>query len=254
MIKQVLIALFCIALCSCTAVALRRSTVTVSSSVETILQEEILGNLGRFYDSPFAIPSQVTLSTGVVTVQNQLTSTLKVPYSLVQKSSKEEDVGANMQWQEAWTITPITDSEDLSRLQYLYSRAVSHVRKNQHAELSFNGTLKYLSFSTEAAGFGKTLEVPCPKPPPSTFEDCDRIDSLLSKSQDWLAFDVKPGISPNEGTEFADDHFVDMKTNAGHHIWARQREFSQFVLYVLYAVPKSKSTADQGKGLSFSIQ
>ena len=245
------IALVGVALCfsACTSWALHRSTASVASSVGTIIEEQVVENLDRFYDAPYSIPSQVVLSQGVVQVQNQLTSALKLPYTLTQKSSKEGDLGANMQWQEAWTIVPVTDSEDIYRLQYLYRGAVRNIRSSRiktDEEDERDFAPQYLPFSTTPNDIGDPLPGKCPSPPSSIFENCDEIKALLGKSSEWLAFDRKPAGSQAD-LQYAGDDFVTKRGNGIHRIWVRPREFSKFVMYVLYATPKSKVEATTTK-------
>jgi hypothetical protein len=250
----------------CTSRALQRSTITVSSSVGAILEQQVLENLGRFYGAPYSMPSQVVLSQGVVQVQNQLTSTLKLPYTLTQKNSKEGDLGLNMQWQETWTIVPVTDSEDLYRLQYLYQGAVNNLlppaqRPTLHQEfLAFDVGPIHLGGSFPKIDCKATEDNSATKQSsgdnsqqPSRFENCAEIAKLLQNSKDWLAIDLEPAQSESEESKYKADAFVYRNVYARHRIWVRPKEFSQFLLYVLFATPKSKADSST-KGLSLAIQ
>ena len=235
-----------LALSGCASVALRHSTVTVSTSVGVILEEQVLENLSRFYDMPYAMPSQVVLSSGAVQVQNQLTSTLKLPYTNTLSSSKEADLGGTLQWQETWTITPVTDSEDIYRLQYLYQGAVVNLLPDNKKPRLHTA---FLAFDAGLLHFGSSYQKKDCKPVDSKdetghtsqFEDCEAIVTLLSNSPEWLAIDVAPTPTSQQEAEHPADPFVERPVYRGHRIWIRPKEFSEFMLYILYATPKSKA-------------
>jgi len=115
----------------CTSIALRNSTDAAASQIATIIEQQIGENLGRFHADRFAMPSQMVLGQGAITVQNNVSATLKAPYTLTQKSSKEGDAGTTMQWQESWTVTPVVDPVDLQHLQFVYACAVKECPKEE---------------------------------------------------------------------------------------------------------------------------
>jgi hypothetical protein len=238
-------------LAGCTSTALRHSTVSVSTSVGVILEQQVLENLSRIYDAPYSMPSQVVLSSGAIQVQNQLTSTLKLPYTVTAKNSKEADLGSNMQWQETWTITPVTDSEDMYRLQFLYQGAVKNLLPENKKPVDH---VQYLAFDAGPIHFGATIPITdCvpttttaisdKKTPSSRFEDCTAIAKLLGDSKNWLAFDSPPNPGSDQDVQHPADGFIERSVygRTGRRIWVRPKEFSEFMLYVLFATPKSNS-------------
>ncbi|MDF2434536.1 MAG: hypothetical protein JWP44_4167 [Mucilaginibacter sp.] len=240
----------------CASSELRGSTLAVSTSIGPIIEQQVLGNLAQSYDSPYSIPAQAVLSQGAIQIQNQATASLKLPYTHTFNSSKEADPGVTFQWQETWTIVPVMDSEDLDRLQYLYSGATMPLRKAPGKPLGH-----YLSFSIAKPKYGEfagscdtSATSPAPKPgspPPSPFQNCAEINKLLSEAPNWLSFDSEP---VRVGDASDPNNFTPKGKFGRHHIWVRPREFAKFTMYVLYATPNSQDTATNAKGLSFSIQ
>src|ERR1700744_676778 len=97
--------------------ALQHSTLSVSSSIAPIIEQQVLANLSAAYEAPYSIPAQAVLSQGAVQIQNGTSAALKLPYTHTASSSKEGDPGVTFQWQETWTIVPVMDAQDIARLQ-----------------------------------------------------------------------------------------------------------------------------------------
>ena len=237
-ISKLLTVCACAGVVGCTSLLLRHSTNSVSSSIRQILQKQVLDNLGRFVDNPYTIPSEAVLTTGAIQIQSQVTGQMKLPYTVTRTTDKEVDPGANVQWQESWTITPVMDSSDLSRLEYLYQGAVSNARQ---VTAVVTPSAKYFSFETHQ-GHVASAFISCKTPPPSPFEDCTAIDKLLANAPYWLASDAAPVQVGNANA----DGFVDEGNNGGHHIWVRPKG-----IFRIYDV---RSVFDPGgKGCSRSL-
>jgi hypothetical protein len=100
-----------------------------------------------------------------------------------------------------------------------------------------------------------TQNAPKAPPPQDPFQRCSDINALLQNAAAWLVFDAAP---PETLDSTHPDGFVDMGkvsgSIGGHHIWARPKEFAQFVTYVLDAVPNTQGSANSSKGLCLSLQ
>lgn len=275
MIRITACAVLSVCACSGCTWELKESTLSVSSSITPIVEEQVLENLSKAYDSPYFIPAQAVLTTGAIQIQNQGTLGMKLPYTVTRTVDKEIDPGVTMQWQETWTITPVMDAPDIGRLQYLYSNAALYANRDRFTDLLSRHKYfgNYYNFSTERETSGQSLTTSCdgapspaqppgtqnapkpPAPPQDPFQRCSDINALLRKAGTWLAFDTAP-------SEILDsthpDGFADMGSVGGpiggHHIWARPKEFAQFVTYVLDAVPNTQGSANNSKGLSLSLQ
>lgn len=284
MIKITAWAIFTVCICTGCTWELKRSTLSVSSSITPILEEQVLENLSKAYDSPYFIPAQAVLSQGAIQIQNQGTIGMKLPYTVTRTADKEVDPSVTMQWQETWTIVPVMDAPDIGRLQYLYTNAVIFANPDRFPNLlpphqKYFG--HYLNFSTQKPTSGESLATSCdgapphvapggktvpksPQPAPGTqnapkaaappsdpFQECSSINALIQSAAYWLIFDAAP-------SEVLDathpDGFEAMGSFGRHHIWVRPKEFSQFTAFVLDAVPNTQSSASNSKGLSLSLQ
>jgi hypothetical protein len=117
-------------LCGCAGKLLNENTLMMSPSIGTVEERQVLQNLSKFVDNPWAIPGHVELANGQIQITNQLGANLKFPYSKVVNgagavTSKtlgyEADINpAQTQDQESYNLLPVTDSEDLRRLRALY--------------------------------------------------------------------------------------------------------------------------------------
>ena len=165
-----LLALACLS--GCTSLVLRGSTESVTSGIGDILEQQIADNLALFRTQQIPLASQVLLGQGAITIQDNVSPTLKLPYTHTASSSKEGDLGASRQWQEAWTITPVMDPKDLTRLQYAY-------------ECASNGCPKGFSYPT-VSGAPTAAEV-----------------AAFSPSRSWLSFN---GCSDHPGWQSLGRH------------------------------------------------
>jgi hypothetical protein len=125
----------------CAGWQLKVVTVDVASSVNALYTEQAVTNMKRFIEDRDTIPSQVDISTGTVTLQNQASLGISIPYgNTVQRdvitlsqgtiTNNPETInpGVSGYWQAAWTITPVGDAVTLSRLRALYKYVTSNER------------------------------------------------------------------------------------------------------------------------------
>jgi hypothetical protein len=166
------------------------------------------------------------------------------------------------------------DAQDIARLQYLYTGAVLKLtRKAAGPEPAAAG--RYLSFSALRSSYGQATSASCTGGPPEStaaspdaaappkapltppeasakadpFQDCAKIDKLLAAAKDWLVFDSDPGSASADT-----DGFIPKGKFGSHKIWVKPKEFAEFTMFILDAVPNTQSTAANGKGLSLSLQ
>jgi hypothetical protein len=253
--------------------ALQHSTLSVSSSIAPIIEQQVLANLSAAYEAPYSIPAQAVLSQGAVQIQNGTSVALKLPYTRTASSSKEGDPGVTFQWQETWTIVPVMDAQDIARLQYLYTGAVLKLTRKGSKPEPQAAAGRYLSFSALRSSYGQATAATCTGAPtdaktvspeaaipgaPLTpeasakadpFQDCVKIDKLLADATNWLLFDNAPGTASNDP-----DAFIPKGKFGNHKIWVKPKEFAEFTMFILDAVPNTQSTASNGKGLSLSLQ
>jgi hypothetical protein len=107
--------------------------VDVASSVNALYTEQAVANIKAFIDDQDAIPSQVDISAGSVTLQNGGSFGINFPYgNTVQRdfvTLAQNTITNNVQtispsisgyWQAVWNITPVGDAVTLSRLRAMY--------------------------------------------------------------------------------------------------------------------------------------
>ncbi|MGH6680732.1 MAG: hypothetical protein ACREDL_17800 [Bradyrhizobium sp.] len=219
-----------------------------------LIEQEVVENLLQFKEDPYSIPSSMVLSTGVITIQDQFTGTWKLPYSDTGGNAKEADLGGSRQFQEAWTITPVTDPADILSLQYVYGTAVLHASKGAKSRadnaqeralsiFSFRGTLSTSANEPPKVGNCKSSSPgsQARSNPPPSFQDCAQIENLLDSAATWLSFRKKRGFVREDGFP-------------GDHVWVKPLQFSRFVMVVLNATPTTTAAAQAAKPIAFAVQ
>jgi hypothetical protein len=102
-------------------------------------------NLSKFFDDPYAVPSQVQLAGGSATTNNSVSPSITTPLSdsttitntlastvaaatsstatntnTTNQLNKNTTISASDQWTQTWSIDPVTDPDQLRRLRALY--------------------------------------------------------------------------------------------------------------------------------------
>lgn len=129
----------------CASTQVNYNTLDLASSVDGLITRQVLDNLSKIIDNPLAIPAQVDIAAGSATTQNSITPTFTDPYTravtttgtftsavaatvtntttnTTTKASSPQSIGLGLSdtWQQNWTISPVTGSDDLRRLRALY--------------------------------------------------------------------------------------------------------------------------------------
>jgi hypothetical protein len=73
--------LFAPFLTACAGPMLNEYTLYLGPSIGSVEERQVLTNIGRFLDNPWAIPGHVELANGQIQVTNQLGVNLKYPFS-----------------------------------------------------------------------------------------------------------------------------------------------------------------------------
>ena len=115
----------------CTELALRKSTAQISSTLTDLQFQQVLDNLARFEDNPDTIPSFAVVTAGTVALNDQAGGGLSATYSPTLSSAQQGGgalpilsllfpFSAQRGLAENWSLTPITDSDNLRRLRCAY--------------------------------------------------------------------------------------------------------------------------------------
>lgn len=120
-------------LAGCASRQLNYNTLDIASAVESLYTKQVLENLSKFIDEPFATPSQLDFAAGTVQTSNSVTPTITFPLSTSVATAvgsattktttiagSSLGIGASDSWQQNWTVTPISDANTLRNLRALY--------------------------------------------------------------------------------------------------------------------------------------
>lgn len=122
--RDILVAIaFLLAGCASDQLSLNSSrAINTFGSVE---QKIVLTNLGRFIDDPWTVPGHADFTSGVFQSSTQFALSGKFPLMNLSSQTREIDVNiASAGDTDNWTLTPVTDSQDMRRLRALYNYAV----------------------------------------------------------------------------------------------------------------------------------
>jgi hypothetical protein len=120
------------ALAGCAGTQLKYNTLDIASTVTAIHTNQVLENLSRFIDEPYALPSQVDITSGTIQTSNSITPTVTSPLSRAANRNSGGDitslatagggltVAASDTWLQSWLVTPISDSTNLTNIMALY--------------------------------------------------------------------------------------------------------------------------------------
>jgi hypothetical protein len=133
--------------CGCASTQLNYNTVDIAGNVESIYVRQALANLSRTIDDPTAVPSQIDIAAGTAQTSNSLTPGFTSPITPaltrsgagVTTSTAIAGAGftfsGNDAWQQSWTISPVTDGNNLRNLRALYRYVViptADLRREYH--------------------------------------------------------------------------------------------------------------------------
>jgi hypothetical protein len=115
----------------CTHIPLRNNTARTTSTLADLHFQQVLDNLARFHDNADTIPSFAVATAGTVSVSDEVGAGISATYSPT-LSSAQQGGGAlpilsllfpfngQRSLAENWSLTPITDADNLRRLRCAY--------------------------------------------------------------------------------------------------------------------------------------
>jgi hypothetical protein len=130
--KAALGAFLCAILGGCAGTQLAYNTLDVASTVIDIETRQVLENLSRTIDQPYAVPSQVDVQTGTIQTTNSVTPSITAPLSrsaartgtgaltTLTTAGAGVSVGATDGWTQSWQVTPVSDPTTLTNIRALY--------------------------------------------------------------------------------------------------------------------------------------
>src|SRR5258708_4771977 len=118
-------------LSGCTHVALRNDTVKTTNTLTDLQYQQVLDNVARFQDNPDTIPSFAIVNAGTVSISDQKSAGVSPTYSPTLTFTQQGGgalpilsllfpFSAQRSVTENWSLTPITDADNLRRLRCAY--------------------------------------------------------------------------------------------------------------------------------------
>ncbi len=130
--RAVLLSVLISTLSGCaTHLALRHDTVRTTSTLTDLQYQQVLDNVARFHDDPDTVPSFAVASAGTVSIADQQSAGVSPTYSPTLTFQQQGGgalpilsllfpLTAQRAVTENWSLTPITDADNLRRLRCAY--------------------------------------------------------------------------------------------------------------------------------------
>ncbi len=130
---------------ACSSTQLNQNTADLSTSIHLLARKQIFYNLDQAFKDEQFVPSQVTLASGSAQTSNSISPTLTVPFApsvtatntygssatfgtqanQVGLAGPGLSLGLTDSWNQSWTMTPLSDGNQIGRLRSLYNFVVS---------------------------------------------------------------------------------------------------------------------------------
>ena len=131
MCRAVVLLLGLSTLSGCTHVALRKDTVRTTNTLTDLQFQQVLDNVARFHDDPDTVPSFAVTTAGTVSVLDTAGAGVSPTYSPTLTFTQQGGGAlpilsllfpftASRAVTENWSLTPITDADNLRRLRCAY--------------------------------------------------------------------------------------------------------------------------------------
>jgi len=116
----------------CAGTQLAYNTLDVASTLSDIQTRQVLENLGRTINSPYALPAQVDIQNGTIQTNNSVTPSINAPLSRsavrtgggaitsLTTAGTGMTLGASDGWTQSWQVTPVSDPATLTNIRELY--------------------------------------------------------------------------------------------------------------------------------------
>ncbi|HLK80077.1 MAG TPA: hypothetical protein VKT99_01095 [Xanthobacteraceae bacterium] len=126
---------------SCASSQINYNTLEIASTYDQLITKQVAYNLMKVYDDPYGLPALVKVTAQTTTAQNSITPSLSYPVTAQltqlaqltqattiqnvssvtkQRAGSGLSIAATDQWNSTYTLTPVTDADQLRRLRTLY--------------------------------------------------------------------------------------------------------------------------------------
>jgi hypothetical protein len=138
----------------------QENTLDQISTLDNLRYSQLLTNVANAMDQKDSVPSQGVASSGTATnvTSGGLTAILINPFNLGHNTNTLNST-AMLNWQNAWTVTPVSDPQDLQNLRALYGLLYRNDR--DIAEVIQNTILIYKSSEAPLSSLESQAETNC---------------------------------------------------------------------------------------------
>jgi hypothetical protein len=126
---------------SCASTQINYNTLEIASTYDQLIIKQVTYNIMKSFEDPYGLPAFVKVTAQTTTAQNSITPTVTSPLSAqitqlaqltqaataqtvssvtTQRAGAGLSIAATDQWNSTYTLTPVTDSDQLRRLRSLY--------------------------------------------------------------------------------------------------------------------------------------
>jgi hypothetical protein len=155
MLKNIVAIAVCLVSSACSVAQLNSTSSDLATSLNTLTRKQIFYNLAQAFTDAQFVPSQVTVASGNAHTTNSIQPTLTVPFvtsyqatntfgsisgggagTLANQSSLAGpglSLQANQGWDQSWTMSPLSDANQIGRLRELYKFVVSQPKQDAGA-------------------------------------------------------------------------------------------------------------------------
>jgi hypothetical protein len=164
----------------CASTQINSNTLDIASTYDELITKQVTFNIRKTFEDPYGLPAYVKVTAQTATTQNSITPMLTLPLSnqvsnvaqLTQMSSglttqtsrtfqfagKSFGLSATDQWNQTYTITPVTDTDQLRRLRILFQYVTRQLVDNPLGDPPQTDTKEFESLYPiiEVSGAGTT--------------------------------------------------------------------------------------------------
>ena len=143
---------------ACTALQTQENTLDQISTIDEIRHSQLLTNLSLAISNKDSVPSQGVPSNGTATTSATGVLGLNLAHAFAfARDTKTLNPTATLNWQNNWSITPVSDPQDLQNLRALYG--LIYLRDADIAEVIEDGMKPYWASTNKPIDFDRFARV-----------------------------------------------------------------------------------------------
>src|SRR5271169_265599 len=161
----------------CASTQINSNTLDIASTYDELITKQFTFNIRKTVEDPYGLPAYVKVTAQTAATQNTITPTLTLPLSnqiqtlaqfsqaptglttqtsrTLQFAGKSFGLSAADQWNQTYTITPVTDTDQLRRLRALFQYVTGNLPNDPPAR-TYTKEFESIYPIIEVAGAGGT--------------------------------------------------------------------------------------------------